>query len=352
MKRFLKILLLAVIIVIVVAGAWAAKELYSPYKGYPSALIVVVSPGARAPATASLLVSRGVLARRIPFLLRYWLGRWHHETIKAGEYRFDRPMTAAQVCERLVRGEVYLHSVVIPEGSDRFDMARTYRREIGLDPAAFLAATSDPAAIRDLDPRAPSLEGYLFPDTYRFPRGVSARTVVETMLKRFRDVLRSQFPQAAGSGKLHGVVTLASLIEKETPNPAERPEIAGVFTRRLEKGMDLDCDPTVAYALRLANPSGDPALAAITASDLKTPSRYNTYVHGGLPPGPICSPGAASIRAAMQPAGGDALYFVSNNHGGHVFANTLAEHNRNVERYREQIEQQRRTQDRKTGAHR
>jgi len=288
----------------------------------------------------------------------------------------------------LVQGDVYLHTVVIPEGSDRFDIARILNLRLGIDPVQFLRVTQQAEAIRDLDPRAPSLEGYLFPDTYRFPRGTSAAAVVMTMLVRFHHILATRFanqglsptpdsppqlgrgarapipdsppqlrrgaraptldspPQlgrgARSGGKTdwHDVITLASLIEKETPEASERPLIAGVFERRLERGIPLQSDPTVVYAARLdSRPIGP-----ITQGDLELDSPYNTYRHSGLPPGPIANPGLASIWAALNPAGGDALYFVANNHGGHVFAPTLAEHQRNVARYRREVAASRRNE--------
>jgi UPF0755 protein len=217
-------------------------------------------------------------------------------------------------------------------------MARILHQQMGIDPQAFLSLSADAAPIHDVDPKAPSLEGYLFPDTYRFPRGVTAGRVVETMLARFRQVVtsrvRGDFGQPPGS--LHDVLTLASLVEKETPQASERPVIAGLFSRRLARGWDLQCDPTVVYAARLGSKPGevDPAGSPITQSELQLDSPYNTYRHPGLPPGPICSPGEASIRAALAPLAGDSLYFVSDAHGGHVFAKTLAEHQRNVARYR------------------
>jgi UPF0755 protein len=211
-------------------------------------------------------------------------------------------------------------------------MARILNLRLGIDPAQFIRVTEHAVAIRDLDPRAPSLEGYLFPDTYRFPRGVSAATVVVTMLARFRHIAAMRFAnqRPSSSAGWHEVMTLASLVEKETPEASERPLIAGVFERRLEKGMPLQSDPTVVYAARLDYRPVGP----ITQSDLGFDSPYNTYRHSGLPPGPIANPGEASIRAALHPADGDALYFVANNHGGHVFARTLAEHQLNVSRYR------------------
>jgi UPF0755 protein len=326
---------------------WLASDLLSPYRGYSGNMLLVIEPGSRASQVSDLLVARGVLRHRLPFLVRYWAGRPRH-ALRAGEYLFDRPLRPIDVYRRLIQGDVFLHSVVIPEGSDRFDIARILNLRLGIDPVQFFRVTQQAVAIRDFDPRAPSLEGYLFPDTYRFPRGVSAATVVITMLARFRHIAGTRFANqqpsptpdspsqlergVRGGGKTgwHEVMTLASLVEKETPEASERPLIAGVFERRLERGMPLQSDPTVVYAARLDyRPIGP-----ITQSDLGFDSPYNTYRHSGLPPGPIANPGEASIRAVLHPADGDALYFVANNHGGHVFARTLAEHQRNVARYR------------------
>jgi UPF0755 protein len=312
---------------------WMWGELHRPYRGYSGNLILVLEPGTRASQAVTLLVQRGVLKRRWPFLARYWLGRPRH-TLKAGEYLFDRPLRPVDIYRKLIQGDVYLHTVVIPEGSDRFDMARILHQQMGIQPEEFLRATAQAAAIHDLDPQATTLEGYLFPDTYRFPRGVSSGTVVITMLARFRQVLASKFATElhASATNLHDTITLASLVEKETPVPSERPIIAGVFRRRLEKRWPLQCDPTVVYAARL---QGRP-IGPLTQGDLAFDSPYNTYRYPGLPPGPIASPGEASIRAAFNPQPGDVFYFVSNNRGGHIFSKTLAEHQRNVARYRRQ----------------
>lgn len=331
----MKLKLAAVVVVLTLAGAaWVAWDLYHPYRGFTGNEIVEITPGTDAPAIANLLVARGVLAHKLPFILRYGTGRTH-DRLKAGEYLFDRPLRPLDVYRKLIRGEVYLHPVVIPEGSDRFDMAGIFAERLAIDPNDFLRCTEQTALIHDLDPEAQSLEGYLFPDTYRFPRRVTAATVIVTMVARFRHVLQTRFlPEiTTGSGDLHDVVTLASLVEKETPDPAERPIVAGVFTRRIEKGMLLQCDPTVIYAARLAHK----AIGPIRQSDLNFDSPYNTYRRAGLPPGPISSPGESSLRAAFHPADGDVLYFVSNNHGGHLFARTLAEHQRNVARYKKEL---------------
>jgi UPF0755 protein len=327
--------LAALFVAFVLAGAgWLAHDLYRPYRGYSRPFVLNIPPGSDAVIVTELLVLHGVLAHRLPFLLRYWAGR-RHDRLKAGEYYFDRPLRPLDVYRKMVQGDVYLHPVVIPEGSNRFDIARILSERLGLDPTAFLRATEDTSLIRDLDPQAPSLEGYLFPDTYRFAQGVSAETIVARMLARFRQVIAARFPGEfpPGTAKLHEVITLASLVEKETPDPGERPRVAGVFARRLKRHMLLQCDPTVLYALRLAHQEAGP----LTEADLQFGSPYNTYRHVGLPPGPIASPGVASIQAALHPSDDKALYFVSNRHGGHVFAQTLAEHRRNVSRYRREV---------------
>ena len=329
---------LAALVVLATLIAIFLRELYRPYQGYRGNVMVVIEPRMRAPAVAELLVARGVLARRWPFLLRYALGRqWNR--LKAGEYFFDHPIAPIDVYRKLIRGEVFLHAVVVPEGFDRFDIARIVHEQLGIPPEEFLAAAAQPFSIRDLDSRAPSLEGYLFPDTYRFPRGVDARTVAGAMVARFRRVLESKLHEdlARSPRDLHGVVTLASLVEKETSDPAERSIIAGVFERRLRRGWPIQCDPTVIYAQRLNHHFLERPLGPILQRDLNYDSPYNTYRHAGLPPGPIASPGEASLRAAFNPAPGDLLYFVSNNHGGHIFARTLAEHRRNVARYQREV---------------
>ena len=332
--------LAGMVAVVCLAGAgWGLWDLHRPFAGFGGREILVIPSGTGAPAIADLLVARGVLAHKWPFLALYGIGRTRHR-LRAGEYLFDGPLRPIDVYRKLIRGDVYLHLVVIPEGSDRFDIARILAERMGIEPTDFLRRTEQASLIRDLDPDAPSLEGYLFPDTYRFPRLVTADTVIATMLARFRHVMQTRFPSemVPGTGNLHSVVTLASLVEKETPDPAERPVVAGVFARRLEKGMLLQCDPTVIYAARLVSHP----IPVIHASDLNSDSPFNTYRHAGLPPGPIANPGESSLRAAFHPASGDELYFVSNNHGGHVFSRTLAEHQRNVARYKVEVAASRR----------
>ncbi len=325
---------LAILVAFLVASALVVRDLFRPFRGYSGRELVEIPPGTRATAVAAVLVSKGVLAGRFPFLALYLLGRYRHR-LKAGEYLFDRPLRPLDVYRKLIHGQVYLHRVVIPEGSNRFDMAHIFQKDLGIPPDDFLQATLATRAISDLDPQAPSLEGYLFPDTYRFPRGATIAQVIASMLNQFRRIYKKDLAEDLHKSgmTLHQAVTLASLVERETPKPSERPVIAQVFELRLEMGMALECDPTVIYAAELDGR----AVPTITTDDLKLDSPYNTYVHAGLPPGPICSPGLASLEAALCPASTDYLYFVSNNRGGHVFARTLAQHRRNVARYLRQL---------------
>jgi UPF0755 protein len=329
----LKLAALAIVLCLTAAG-WVVWDLYQPYAGFTERVIVEIPARTGAPEIAELLVAKGVIAHKWPFLACYEYGRRRRHRLKAGEYLFDHPARPIDVYWKLIRGDVYLHQVVIPEGSDRFDIAHILKDRMAIDPDDFLRRTEQTSPIHDLDPEAPTLEGYLFPDTYRFPRGVTADKVIAAMVGRFRHVLQTRLhdEMATDAANLHGVVTLASLVQRETPDPAELAIVAGVFTRRLQKGMMLECDPTVVYAARLDHRD----VTVIHASDLKFDSPYNTYRHAGLPPGPIANPGESALRAAFHPASGDELYFVSNNHGGHYFAKTLAEHNRNVARYRQE----------------
>jgi peptidoglycan lytic transglycosylase G len=328
-----KKILAPAVLVIIAALAVTGAEVLRPYRGYTGQVIVDIPPGTHTPEVANLLVAKGILAHRWPFLLIYGADKWRHR-LKAGEYLFDHPMRPLDVYRKLIRGEVYFRTVVIPEGSNRFDIARVLHRRLGIAPEDFLQVTQNASPIHDLDPQAPSLEGYLFPDTYRFEYHPTPEHMAMAMLARFREVLDRDFQQDFDrSGQnLHRVLTVASMIEKETPNQDERAIVAQVFELRLQKGMLLQCDPTVAYAAEMDHLAAVP----ITESDLNLKSPYNTYVHSGLPPGPICNPGKASILAALHPAPTRYLYFVSNNHGGHHFARTLAEHQRNVARYRKQ----------------
>jgi UPF0755 protein len=240
-------------------------------------------------------------------------------------------MRAREVVDKLAKGDVYLRSITFAEGLTIRQMAQVYERA-GFGPAAdFINAARNPGPIRDIDAQAPDLEGYLFPSTYALPRRATADQLVQRMVTAFRDALTAETVDAAARRGLtvRALVTLASLVEKETAKAGERPVVAAVYSNRLKIGMGMQCDPTVIYALeREGRYTGN-----LTREDLRFDSPYNTYRYAGLPPGPIASPGKASLEAAAAPADVPYLYFVSRNDGSHVFSTTLDEHNRNVFEY-------------------
>jgi UPF0755 protein len=251
--------------------------------------------------------------------------------LQAGEYRFDHPMSAREVIDKLARGDVFLRPITFPEGLTVRQMAQIYERDGGGSRADFMKAAGNAALVRDIDPGAPDLEGYLFPNTYALPRRATAEQLVQRMVTAFRDALAPEIVQRATTRGLsvRQLITLASLVEKETARPEERPIVAAVYSNRLRIGMGMQCDPTVIYALERAGKyTGN-----LTRDDLHFDSPYNTYRYAGLPPGPIANPGRASIEAASAPEDVPYLYFVSRNDGSHVFSETLDEHNRNVFEY-------------------
>jgi UPF0755 protein len=304
-------------------GLWRVAR---PYQGFRSAVFVEFPRGTSTEALAADLARAGVVRSRWDFLLARIADRGR--ILQAGEYRFNRPASAIEVFDRIARGDVFYYELVVPEGKNMFDIAAAVE-QLGLFSAAqFLAAARDPQLIRDLDPQAPSLEGYLFPNTYRLSRHATPAAVCRMMTDKFR----SQWRSLHAGTDVHRTVTLASLVEKESKLSDERPMVAAVFGNRLRLGMKLDCDPTAIYAALLENRYR----GSIYRSDLDSDSPYNTYRHAGLPPGPIANPGLAAIRAVLSPADSDALYFVlrPDGSGGHQFSNNLADHSAAVARYR------------------
>jgi UPF0755 protein len=249
--------------------------------------------------------------------------------LQAGEYRFSGETTAAQVLDRIARGDVHTVEIVIPEGYNLFEIAVAVDKAGLATEAEFLAAARDPSLIRDLAPRATTLEGYLFPDTYRVPPGAGAAGLCRLFTRRFRAVWARLGNRAED---IHQTITLASLVEKETGRSADRATVASVYVNRLARNIKLDCDPTTIYAAMLQGRWR----GTIYRSDLDNPHPYNTYRNPGLPPGPIANPGEASIRAALEPAKTPYLFFVAlpDGSGGHQFSETLSAHNRAVAEYR------------------
>jgi UPF0755 protein len=327
-KLFATAALVCILGALAAAAGWLAYDWHRPYKGYEGALTLSVQRGEPAGEVLEDLAARGVVKHRLSLKLAYSFMR-RGMTIKAGRYSFDRPMSPLQVLDKLRKGEVVYVKVTLPEGLRIGEAAHLFSKEgLGSYPR-FLEAMRDPSPIRDLDPQAKTLEGYLFPETYLVATGTDEDAIVRILVDKFRAWWKLNREPAPDGLDLRQIVTLASIVEKETANPTERPLIAGVFYNRLRKGMLLQSDPTVIYALvRDGRYRG-----VITRRDLHFESPYNTYVVKGLPPGPICSPGKASLSAALNPDRTGYLYFVSKGNGTHAFSKTLTEHNRAVAKY-------------------
>jgi len=313
-----------VLFLLVLAAAATLAWLFLAPFGPSSETFVEIAPGTPATRIAAQLAGSGIIRSQYAFDL---LRGVKSGTLKAGEYRFDHPVPLREVYARLLKGDVYTVTVSIPEGFNIFDIAQAVEAAGLASKDAFLAAErSQTGLIANYDPRASSLEGYLFPDTYHFSRHATPAQMVGAMVRRFRQ----SAAQIGLTKDVADTVTLASIVEKEVSDASERPLVAGVFENRLGEGIPLATDPTVIYAALLDNRYR----GAIYASDLLSGSPYNTYRHLGLPPGPICSPGLASLRAAINPAKTDYLYFVSDANGHSRFSATLKEHAAKVLEYR------------------
>ena len=332
MRTLIKLFFLAVL----AAALWLAYGLLLP-SSPKKETFVLLRPGWSTRHIATELKDQGLIRDTNAFLL------WHYvvrpKSLKAGEYKFDGAANAVQVHHRLADGDIYHRTVVVPEGFNMFDVAATIEAAGLGSRDEFLKAASNVALISDIDPQAKSLEGYLFPDTYEFTRTQTMGDIASAMVRRFRqearalgllNIVNSQAPNALN---LHRIVTMASIVEKETAAADERATVASVYYNRLSRNMALDADPSVIYASLLEGRYR----GAIYASDLQFKSQYNTYKYPGLPPGPIANPGRASLAAALHPADTQFLYFVSDNNGHHRFATSLDEHSRNVAMYRRAV---------------
>ena len=316
-------------LVVIAGGYFFWRALTSPYKGFEGPKKdVEVRKGLRSATILRHLQEEGIL--RDPYVpLIYMKLIRRGDSLKAGVYEFTAPLSAADVVDKLARGEVILKSVTIREGLDRFTIGRMFAAE-GLGKVAeWDKTTADPELVRDIAPEATSLEGYLFPDTYKFNPGTPARTIVVAMVQNFRKHFAGEMAYITTGLNIHQTVTLASIVETEARLPQERPVVASVYLNRYRKHMLLGADPTVIYALKLSGRwDGN-----IRKADLQIDSPYNTYRFPGLPRGPIANPGLASLRAAAAPASTGYLYFVAKNDGSHAFSSSIEEHNRNVNLY-------------------
>jgi peptidoglycan lytic transglycosylase G len=323
LRTFLTLLLLAAL----ATGGWLAWALRMPITP-EGQKFVLLRPGYSTRRIAAELKSAGVIRNSLAFVLWHRLHR--KQSLKAGEYLFDKAATPLEVHDRLARGDIYVHTVVIPEGYTMFDIAQAVQDAgLGSSQQFLEVARTEVGLISDLSPDAKSLEGYLFPNTYEFTRTQNMKDTAGAMVKQFRLVAE----QIGLTIDVQKTVTMASIIEKETAVPEERPMVASVYYNRLGRNVALQADPSVIYAELL---DGSYA-GALHHSDMGFQSAYNTYTHPGLPPGPIGNPGRVSLEAAMHPAKTDFYYFVSDGNGHHRFSHSLEEHNQNVARLRQAV---------------
>ena len=330
MRRLLWICWFLPIPILAVSGGFLSELRHPYYNAAEEETFVYIPPGANAAEVAGLLKDQGILHTRLPF--RFWLR--HNgldRRLKAGEYRFSGKATPVDIAERITRGDVYFRSITIAEGLTAMEIVELLARAGFGDSKKLEAAISRADLINDLNPSARNLEGYLFPETYRFGRRDDENAVIGAMVGQFRNRMDKILKESPlqGGWTVARIVTLASLIEKEVKTPAERPIVASVLTNRLRLRMTLGVDASIIYAMKLAGTwDGN-----IRSSDLRMESPYNTYIHGDLPPGPICNPGESAIRAALNPEKTDYLYYVSKNDGTHQFSKDLRSHNNAVNLY-------------------
>ena len=325
----IKRLLLACLLVFIVAAAIAYLSLNASYQGFQNPVILDFPKGTSTEEMADQLAQNGVIRYPWQFLLARAIHR--ERRLQAGEYQFAHADSPSSILDRIARGDVFFYELTVPEGANIFDIAASVARFDFLKSADFLREARNPALVHDLAPQAPTLEGYLFPATYRITRSTTVQQLCAMMTGQFRRQWRELQGSAQGR-PVNDVVTMASLVEKETGRPEDRPVVASVYENRLRKGMALDCDPTTIYASLLdARYRG-----TIYRSDLNSDNTYNTYRHAGLPPGPIANPGLASLKAALMPAQTNYFYFVAkpDGSGGHQFSETMAEHDVAVQKYR------------------
>jgi UPF0755 protein len=298
-----------------------------PMSGSAAEIVVEVPRGASLSAVGALLEEAGVIRSRRAFVLLARL-RGRASALRAGEYALAPKLSPLEILERLATGQVMTHRLVLPEGLRMEEVAQRLEAKRLASGEDFLRVARDPESAAALGVEGSSLEGYLFPETYDLARGLPAAEIARMMVGHFLSVWRGIEPAARERGlSMREVVVLASLIEKETGAPEERPLIAAVFLNRLARGMRLETDPAVIYGIA----DFDGNLRRVHLLDPKNP--YNTYLHAGLPPGPIANPGAASLRAVVEPAAEDYLFFVARNDGTHQFSRTYREHVRAVNRF-------------------
>lgn len=332
----LKVIKTALIISAVIPlllSVWFSIEFYAPPRTDPKKILFLVEEGKGVQSIAQNLKDEGIIKKTWPFLLGYRI-YFSSKSLKAGEYELNLPVSSKKILNILSEGKVLVYPITIPEGLTRREIAQ-HLESLGIvEEDDFLKAATRTDLLGSYDIEAKNLEGYLFPETYHFTRGIPAEKIISTFVSQFKTVFTEEWRKRAIEINMtpRKVVTLASLIEKETSIPEERKLVSAVFHTRLRIKMKLDCDPTIIYAMKEQGTYE----GRLLRKHLKLDSPYNTYLRRGLPPGPICNPGRAALEAALYPSGEKYLYFVSRNDGSHVFSRTFDEHQRAVRKYRRQ----------------
>ncbi len=331
MKRLLLVLSFIGVVIAGAAALYVRSELDAP--GPNETTIVEIPRGLRAREVVDLLAQKNLIRNQYAALAYIFYSRTYNK-LQAGEYMFDAHLTVRDIIRKMTSGEVYLHKFTVPEGLTLKQTAQKWEEQ-GFGTAEDFLHTASGAVdlVRAVDGKATSVEGYLFPETYSFPKGTTAHQAIASMIDRFKEMiarLKQAVPESNWPHDLHDTVIVASLVESEAAHAEERPLIASVYLNRLSRKILLQCDPTVIYALDLVNKYR----GTLTFDDLRFQSPYNTYVNPGLPPGPIMNPGYLSLLAAVQPASTNYLYFVRTEEGRHTFSENLSEHNRAVAAYR------------------
>jgi UPF0755 protein len=325
-----KIALISAAFLLILFITWFSLEFYRPLKTPPNTIVFEVTKGQTAKEIAINLRKNGIIKKTGPFLLGYRVF-FSSQSLKAGEYAIPIPTSPKNILHILTEGTVYLHSITIPEGLIIQEIGELLDAEGFAAKTDFLMETENVSLVSALDPDAKNLEGYLFPETYRFAKGATAEEIVAAMVFQFNNVFAQEWTERAKElgMPIRDVVILASLIEKETSREDEKKIVSSVFHNRLNIGMKLDCDPTIIYVLKIEGKFK----GRLFTRDLNLDSPFNTYIYPGLPPGPIANPGRQSLEAALYPADEKFLYFVSKNDGSHHFSRTFREHQNAVNKY-------------------
>ncbi len=330
LKKFLVALIILLVILAALIGIDFYQKAFTPFAGFDNPVTIHIKKGSSVSGIARMLQRNKIISSYYYFRIYYRIF-FSKASFKTGEYRFDRPMTMKEVIEKLYQGKVVLHKITIKEGMIIKEVAAYLGKYHNINAQDFINHAGSPHLIQALDSKAPDLEGYLFPDTYMVHKGITAEEMVELTVAKFKEHFTHSMKWRADELNLsvREIVTLASLIEKETSAREERFLISSVFHNRLRIGMPMGCDPTIIYALKRDNLYK----GKLGWAELKYDSPYNTRLHRGLPPGPICSPGYASIEAALYPENTKYLYFVAKDSRSHYFSENLGEHNRAVKKY-------------------